>query len=358
MGADRSGCRRQGVCGDCGKLFLYVVNGSAAQIGNYYDNEGNNPANPACPRDVDIPSSLGGSTTIEIANSFNGGFRSKSLTSVVIPSTVTFIGANAFANNQLTSITIPSSVTNIELNAFGSNQISSLSITPSTTTIGAGAFADNKLTTVTLYQGVTYDEGTFQQNNITSVDIQNGVTTLPVYLFAHNRLTSVSLPSTLTDVGIRAFYDNKLTSLTLPNSVTTIGEGAFFVNNLASLTLSNSLTTIPASAFAGNFLNEVQVPASVTTIEPDAFSFQGSRLAAIMWTETLLGQNGDPQDNATFLAEVNKLWYAQLMTVNHTNPKGLVDEANAITTLDFNGDGINDSVSIGGQIIDPTPLTV
>ncbi len=62
-------------------------------INDYYDNEANNSSNPACPKDVDIASAIGGSP-------------------------VTSIGNGAFDNNQLTAITIPNSVTSIGNSAF------------------------------------------------------------------------------------------------------------------------------------------------------------------------------------------------------------------------------------------------
>lgn len=83
---------------------------SAGTITNYYSNEGNNPANPACPKDVDIPGTIGGAGVIAIGNS---AFSSKNLTSVTISNLVTSIGDAVFQGNQLTSVTIPNSVTNI-----------------------------------------------------------------------------------------------------------------------------------------------------------------------------------------------------------------------------------------------------
>lgn len=76
---------------------------SVDTITDYYDNEGNVATNPACPRDVEIPSSIGGAAVKTIGNY---AFAQKQLTSVIIPNSVTSLGYAAFYNNQLTSVNI------------------------------------------------------------------------------------------------------------------------------------------------------------------------------------------------------------------------------------------------------------
>lgn len=107
-------------------------------INQYYDNQLNDSSNPACPKDVDIPSSIGGVTVTRIGsdNWWQEAFRGKSITSVTIPSTVTEISSGAFSSNQLTSVIIPSSVADIDYGAFQSNDIVNLVIPDSVTSIG------------------------------------------------------------------------------------------------------------------------------------------------------------------------------------------------------------------------------
>ena len=57
-----------------------------------------------------------------------GAFVEKSLTSVVIPNSVTSIGEYAFYSNQLTSVTIPNSVKSIGYGSFYSNPLTSIII--------------------------------------------------------------------------------------------------------------------------------------------------------------------------------------------------------------------------------------
>lgn len=76
--------------------FDYTVASGQATITQYYTNEGDDSANPACPEVLDIPSSLGGNPVISIGNF---AFSSGQLTSVTIPDSVTSIGTMAFVDN-------------------------------------------------------------------------------------------------------------------------------------------------------------------------------------------------------------------------------------------------------------------
>ena len=136
----------------------------------------------------------------------SGSFAKKNLISVVIPDSVTAIGAHAFYNNQLMSITIPDSVTTIGVDAFSNNQL-------------------------------------------TSVVIPDGVTTIDGSAFESNQLTSIEIPNSVTTIGGYAFYDNRLTSVTIGNGIQYIGIGAFGKTsssnpNLFKITINKSCTDI------------------------------------------------------------------------------------------------------------------
>ena len=78
-------------------------------ITDYYENEFDNAANPACPRDVDIPSTIGGVSVTTIGSAFecSDGF---------------CVERYAFFEAGLTSVTIPASVTTIERRTFEGNR--------------------------------------------------------------------------------------------------------------------------------------------------------------------------------------------------------------------------------------------
>ena len=185
----------------------FAFEASTGKITDYYDNEGNNSANPVCSRDVTIPSTIGGVTVTSVGS---WAFASKQLTSVTIPDSVTGFYESVFADNQLTSVDIPNSVTSIGYNVFAHNQLTSVVIPNSVTSIGYSAFAHNQLTSVT---------------------IPNSVTSIGGYAFYYNKLTSVTIPSSVTSIGYEAFMDNSLTSVTIEGNPT-IGDDAWAFNGL------------------------------------------------------------------------------------------------------------------------------
>ena len=76
----------------------FNFNAGTNTITDYYEHENNNPGDPACPKAVDIPSTIGGVAVNVIGDS---AFEHKDLTSATIPSTVTSINRSAFSRNQL-----------------------------------------------------------------------------------------------------------------------------------------------------------------------------------------------------------------------------------------------------------------
>lgn len=110
--------------------MCFAFNSTTGTITDYYYYENNVSTNPACPRDVIIPSKINGVA-------------------------VTIIGDNSFNGNQLTSISIPNSVTNIKLQAFIANKLTDVVIPNGVTLIETWTFCYNYIT-----------QGNFQIDNI------------------------------------------------------------------------------------------------------------------------------------------------------------------------------------------------
>ena len=179
---------------------------------------------------LEIPASL---TAIPNGSGNTGRYSAIGITSLnfVMPSSLTFIGHNAFrANQQLTQLTLPNSVTRIGNHAFADNNISTIIIPDSVTDIGNQAF---------------------YQNGLTSVTIGNKVVNIRQAAFWLNQISSVNIPASVRTIGQWAFRDNRLTSVTIPTTVTSIGALAFAGNTgLTSVTISRALkTATPANAF-------------------------------------------------------------------------------------------------------------
>jgi hypothetical protein len=158
--------------------------------------------------EVTIPSQLGGYVVKKVGAAFYGN---SSVTSVVMPDSVTSIGESAFYGcTGLTSVNIPNSVTSIRAEAFaGCTGLTSVSIPNSVTSIGEFAFS-----------GCT---------GLTSVTIGNSVTSIGGGAFnGCTGLTSVNIPNSVTSIGYLMFYGcTGLTSVSIGSGVTSIGGGAF-----------------------------------------------------------------------------------------------------------------------------------
>ncbi len=210
-----------------------------------------------------------------------GAFTNSTLTSAIIPNSVTRIGDAAFYGTPLTSVTIGNSVISIGAKALMGTRLTSVIIPNSVTDIGEEAFRVGTLTSVTIGNSVTkIGDRAFIATKLTSVTIPNSVTSIGTGAFGLAPLTSVTIGTSVTSIGINAFTDTLLTSVTIPNSVVSIGIGAFSNIPLTSVTIGNSVTRIGDAAFYGTKLTSVVIPNSVISIGPNAF--RDTRLTSVI----------------------------------------------------------------------------
>ena len=179
-----------------------------------------------------------------------------SLRSLVIPDSVTSIGAGAFGGcRSLTDIAIPDSVTSIGDSAFyGCRSLSEIVIPSSVTSIGDSVFS--------------------------------GCVSL----------SEIVIPSSVTSIGDSAFsVCVSLSEIVIPSSVTSIGDWAFSgCDSLSEIVIPSSVTSIGDSAFSGSVsLSEIVIPSSVTSIGNSAF-FSCSSLKYISIPKSIICLNGNP----------------------------------------------------------------
>ena len=235
----------------------------------------------------------------------------KSLTSITIPNSVTFIGQAAFSCSSLISITIPNSVTSIGYEAFAScSSLTSITIPNSVTSIEGSAFEGCKsLTSITIPNSVTSIGGSAFEgcssldtlicncNDSLSFDkdIEYNPFEIPTlrYLIApsvvfnsfreeiqtqfSNKLTEVHISDgNLDENGFNFINRSKksLHTIDLAGATnTTINDLAFYdCYKLENLTLPKNIETIGYKAFAEcKHLTELTIPATVTEIGESAF---------------------------------------------------------------------------------------
>lgn len=153
----------------------------------------------------------------------------------VIPSSVTIIGSEAFADCPgLEKVIIPDSVRIIGCNAFsGCSGLTEISLPSSVKTIEYGAFRGcSGLMRIEIPEEVTEISAHAFENcsNLRAVEIKGSVKRIEDYAFRGCvQLTEFNIPSTVSRIGISAFNGCiSVKSLLIPESVYYIGEDAFY----------------------------------------------------------------------------------------------------------------------------------
>ena len=237
---------------------------------------------------VTIPATLDGYPVKGFGGSFFMsvfGYNNASVTSVIIPSSVTSIGAYAFGGcTGLTSVTIPEGVASIGMQAFQDcTSLTSVVIPNSVTTIESGVFSGCiNLKTLTIGTGLQLENGGlmnilgYVNVNLTHVIFADGTTRIADSALNNmTSLVSVTMPSSVTSIGTYAFGGcTSLPSVTLPNSLTSIGDYAFGgCTSLTNVVIPDSVASMGRDAFWGcTGLTSVSLPDSLTRIKPSTFA--------------------------------------------------------------------------------------
>jgi len=181
----------------------------------------------------------------------------KIISNIILPSSITSIGTNAFINcENITSITIPSLVTNIGEGAFAScSGLQYISMPSTISTIDKGAFGFC--------------------TNLTSINLPSLVTTISTGLFQGcTKLSNYIIPSTITSIGDFAFAScSGLKTISIPETVTKIGYSAFSdCSSLQSIAIPSYVTKLDSYLFKNcSTLTSIVVPPSVNSIGEEVF---------------------------------------------------------------------------------------
>lgn len=179
------------------------------------------------------------------------------LEEVVLPSTITSIGSDAFKIcSNLVSVTIPESVVNIGEYAFsGCTVLSSIILPNNLETIGHWSFQEC--------------------DSLKSIVIPNKVKEIKEYTFANcDSLSSVTLPSGLKSIEERAFsHCYGLQSMILPENLESLGRGAFGgCSQMSSINIPEGIKEISDYCFDGcRSMMEFILPEGLEIIGRESF---------------------------------------------------------------------------------------
>ena len=168
----------------------------------------------------------------------------RSLSKIVIPSSVTSIGDRAFDTcSSLSEIVIPSSVTSIGDRAFADCfSLKYISIPKSVIGLNGNPFAKWNGKLECLSPNFVYeDDILFNKNKSRIISFRN------------QNIKSYVIPSSVTSIGDSAFlWCRSLSEIVIPSSVTSIGDCAFYgCFSLSEIVIPSSVTSIGGSAFYG-----------------------------------------------------------------------------------------------------------
>lgn len=185
--------------------------------------------------------------TISVADEFNRRYLgygeynyNADITSIILPSTLRFLGDNCFRYTNISSITLPDALERIGSYALnGCSKLRRITIPQNVKYIGQCAFDGTAIVRVN-YNAVEADvweqdnDGVYSQifpSSVTRVIIGEGVKVIPPALFMGcKNLVRVQMASTVESIGYEAFntWGSSLQNIDLPSSLKYLGGGSGF----------------------------------------------------------------------------------------------------------------------------------
>lgn len=207
----------------------------------------------------------------------SNAFFSSTITSVVLPSSIKFVGKSAFYMcDSLRSVTFTCDVDSICGYAFsGCPNLSELTL-QKVGYIGENAFSDTDIFSLILQEGLDSigDNAFHGCDKLRAFHMPNSVVKMGKQMFMYcGSLSEVTLSSGLTELPDETFRGcGQLHDLTLPSGIKRIGANAFY-SCPATPQLPEGLVEIGAGAFSDYGAPTIELPSSLRIIGNGAFSY-------------------------------------------------------------------------------------
>lgn len=205
---------------------------------------------------------------------------------IYIPSSVIFIGENAFANRKVRFYCEPDSYAadyatqkgyEVYYNDYYNNQLYEYKIksdnTAEITAINLTEMTDLVIPQTLGGHSVTSIAKLPDVSKIKSLVIPEGVTTLAESCFRNAPIKNLNLPSTIKTISKNAFCKTEIETLVVPEGVVQLGSSAFEgCSKLKNVQLPDSLTTIGTRCFCDcSALESINLPDNLKNITSYAF---------------------------------------------------------------------------------------
>ena len=289
--------------------------------------------------DIKIPSEINDNKVSVLGEKL---FKDSSITSVLIPDTVTEIEYGAFENaSKLENVEMSKNIKNIGSSAFYScvklkkidfynvksigssafgrcDSLSEVTVPSTAAKVGTAAFCDCSGLKVVYLNSDCDDQNAFEYNrtfahceSLKTLYIGEGVKTIASYAFYQcTALKNIYLPSSLRKIGVSAFSCcTTLENINIPQGVQDIYKHAFYkCRKLNKVELPVSLWSIEEEAFYGcNSLLSIAIPYS-TTLKSKCLGYSDTTY------EKKLVIQGFKDSTAMVYAQDNKFEFVELKT--------------------------------------------
>lgn len=221
-----------------------------------------------------------GINTLELPSSLSEigayAFASNPIKFLQIPDKIETIKAHTFEKCNLDSVILPKNLRTIENKAFSGCSFQYITFPNTLIEIGASAFSSCDLRSVILPDNVQLvGANAFQScDQLIDFTFSAGMKEIPNACLSYtSQLVKVTIPEGIEKIGSSVFdHCTHLSRVTFPESVTELGELLFINSGITSITFPKNLKYIPGLIFAECFnLQEITIPEYIDSIGEQAF---------------------------------------------------------------------------------------